>query len=603
MPAFGVKSWDSYTYVTLRKGALLQNVEAQLPDLLDHHAPSGNYSRTSSIYHLHLLPIGAIHLEAQARGAMKPSGHRETVYSLAAVGVLILVVAGVNFINLMTSRATRRSVEVGVRKVAGANRHDLIAQFIGESLIYVGCAAVIAISLAELLLPGLNAFLERTMEFAYWSDPTLAAVAVILLLGLALAAGIYPALVLSALRPARVFGSSGIISGQQSANVRRALVTVQVAILISLVLAAVVISRQAAFAMNQSLRLDTNRVLVIRHACKGSFKDAVEAIPGIDAVACSGWTPPESMEAASGASSPEGHQAVVTYTSIDFGFLELYGLKPLAGRFHDVKRGSDTFAMDVPTGVHEPVVLNEAAVHALGYRSPEVAVGSTISWSHALPPPAMSTGPHQSEIIGVVPDFLTGSIREPIRPAVFYVDPSRNSVMSVRLAGHSDDHTLTSIDHLWAQMDHTGPVPRSFIDQLLQGKYNEFVRQASLLAMFSAVTIFIACLGLFALSAFTAERRKKEIGVRKALGARRRDITWLLLWDFAQPVLWANVIAWPAGFLLMNHWLHGFAYHTDLQLWIFLFAGGLATGISLLTVVMHTVLIAGQQPVSALRYE
>jgi len=152
-------------------------------------------------------------------------------------------------------------------------------------------------------------------------------------------------------------------------------------------------------------------------------------------------------------------------------------------------------------------------------------------------------------------------------------------------------------------MDHPGPIPRSFIDQLLQGKYNEFVRQASLLAMFSAVSIFIACIGLFALSAFTAERRKKEIGVRKALGARRRDITWLLLWDFAQPVLWANVIAWPAGFLLMSHWLHGFGYHTDLQLWIFLFAGGLATGISLLTVVMHTVLIAGQQPVSALRYE
>ncbi|HWM66745.1 MAG TPA: ABC transporter permease [Steroidobacteraceae bacterium] len=603
MPAFGVKPWDSYTYVTLRPGASLQNVEAQLPDLLDRHAPSGTSSRTSSVYHLHLRPIGAIHLGAEARGTMKPSGRRETVYSLAAVGVLILVLAAVNFINLMTSRANRRAVEVGVRKVAGANQYDLIAQFIGESLIYVGCAAVVAISLAELSLPSLNAFLQRTMEFAYWSDPTLAAVAVTFLTGLALIAGIYPALLLSTLRPARVFGNSGIVSPQHPASVRRALVTVQVAILIGLVLAAVVISRQAAFAMNRSLRLDTNQVLVIRHACKGSFKDAVKALPGIDAVACSGWTPPESMEAASGASSPEGHQAVVTYTSIDFGFLELYGLKPLAGRFHDMNRGSDTLVMDTPAGIHEPVVLNEAAVHALGYRSPIAAVGRTISWSHALPPPAMSTGPHQSEIIGVVPDFLTGSIREPIRPAVFYVDPSRNSVMSVKLGRHAGEHTLTSINQLWAQMDHQGPIARSFIDQLLQGKYNEFVRQASLLAMFSAVAIFIACIGLFALSAFTAERRRKEIGLRKALGARRRDITWLLLWDFAQPILWANAIAWPAGFLLMNRWLHGFAYHTDLQLWIFLFAGGLATGISLLTVVIHTVLIAGQQPVLALRYE
>jgi putative ABC transport system permease protein len=603
MPAFGVKSWDSYTYVTLQPGVSLPKVEAQLPDLLDRHAPSENSKPTSSVYHLHLLPIGAIHLQAQARGTMKPSGRRETVYSLAAVGVLILVVAAVNFINLMTSRALRRSVEVGVRKVAGANRYDLIAQFIGESLLYVGCAAVIAVSAAELLLPGLNAFLQRTMEFAYWSDPILAAVAVIVLLLLALAAGIYPALALSMLRPARIFGSSGVVSTHQSVSVRRALVTVQIAILIGLVLAAVVISRQAAFAMNQSLRLDTTQVLVIRHACSEGFKDAVRALSGIDTVACSAWTPPASMEAAAGASSPEGHQSVVTYTSIDFGFLELYGLKPVAGRFHDLNRSSDTLAMGVAAGIHEPVVLNEAAVHALGYQSPAAAVGSTINWSHALPPPAMSTGPHQSEIIGVVPDFLTGSIREPIRPSVFYVDPSSNSTLSVKLSSPAQKQALDSIDQLWIRMDHSGPIARSFLDQLLQGKYNEFVRQARLLAMFSAVAIFIACIGLFALCAFTADRRRKEIGVRKALGARRADIAWLLLWDFAQPILWANLIAWPVGFLLMDHWLHGFAYHTELQLWVFLLAGGLATGISLLTVGVHTALVAGQQPVSTLRYE
>jgi putative ABC transport system permease protein len=589
--------------VTLQPGASLLNVEAQLPDLLDRHAPSENSNPTSSVYHLRLLPIGAIHLEEEARGTMKPSGRRETVYSLAAVGVLILVVATVNFINLMTSRAIRRSVEVGVRKVAGATRHDLIAQFIGESALYVGCAAAIAVSAAELLLPGLNAFLQRTMEFAYWSDPILAAVAVILLLVLALAAGIYPALALSALRPARIFGSSSVVSAHQSVSVRRALVTIQIAILIGLVLAAVVISRQAAFAMKQSLRLDTTQVLVIRHACSEGFKDAVRALSGIDAAACSAWTPPASIEPASGASSPEGHQAIVTYTSIDFGFLELYGLKPVAGRFHDLNRGSDTLVMDAAAVIHEPVVLNEAAVHALGYRSPDAAVGSTINWSHGLPPPAMSTGPHQSEIIGVVPDFLTGSIREPIRPSVFYVDPSSNSMMSVKLSRHAQKQALESIDQLWNRMDHPGPIARPFIDQLLQGKYSEFVRQASLLAMFSAVAIFIACIGLFALSAFTSDRRRKEIGVRKALGAQRRDITWLLLRDFAQPILWANMIAWPVGFLLMEHWLHGFAYHTTLQLWIFLLAGGLATGISLLTVGVHTALVAGQHPVSTLRNE
>ncbi len=232
---------------------------------------------------------------------------------------------------------------------------------------------------------------------------------------------------------------------------------------------------------------------------------------------------------------------------------------------------------------------------------PPLGVPSIGATRYRHPPCRRAT--HQSEIIGVVPDFLTGSIREPIRPSVFYVDPSSNSVMSVKLSRPTQKQALDSIDQLWTRMDHPGPIARSFIDQLLQGKYTEFVRQASLLAMFSALAIFIACIGLFALSAFTADRRRKEIGIRKALGARRRDIAWLLLWDFAQPILWANMIAWPVGFLLMDHWLHGFAYHTELQLWVFLLAGGLATGISLLTVGVHTALVAGQQPVSTLRYE
>jgi putative ABC transport system permease protein len=602
MRSFGEKPWGPYTYVSLKANMSAEDIERQLPALIDRHAPSGRGVRTSSVYHLHLLPITDIHLDAEAHGPMKPASRRETVYSVAMIGVLILLVATINFVNLMTSRASRRAVEVGIRKVAGARRRDLIVQFIGESLIYVGFASIAAASVAELLLPSVNAFLQRTMDFAYWSDPSFAAATLFFLVTLAMVASIYPALILSSLRPAQILSYGGIVSPEGSAGVRRSLVTAQVAVLIGLVLAAIVVYRQALFAMHQSLRVDSDQVLVIRRACSDGFKDAVKELRGVTAVACSTWAPPDSLEAASGASLPEG-QAVLRYASVDFGFFELYGLKPLAGRFHAMNRGTDALPADVSPEMHESIVINEAAVHALGLATAQSAIGRTINWNHGLRRPIMMTGPHQSEIIGVVPDFLIGSIREPIQPAAFYVDPAHNAIVNVKLNGRAIPETLSSIDALWKAMGHSDPISRTFLDQLLQGKYNEFSRLASMLAILSAIAMLIACLGLFALSAFIAERRRKEIGIRKAFGAGRWGLVRLLQWEFAKPVLSANFIAWPLGFWLLDRWLHGFAYHVNLQPWIFILAGGLATAITLLTVFAHTLLVAGEKPVSALRYE
>ena len=603
MGSFGEKPWGSYTYVTLKPATRVDDIERQLPALMDRHAPSGPGGiRTSSVYHLHLLPITDVHLDAEARGTMKPASRRGTVYSVAVIGLLILLVATVNFVNLMTSRASRRAVEVGVRKMAGARRRDLIVQFVGESLVYVGFASLAAASLAELLLPSVNAFLHRTMDFAYWSDPAFAAATAIFLVTLAIVASVYPALILSSLRPAQILSHGGIVSPEGSAGVRRSLVTAQVTVLIGLLLAAIVVYRQALFAMHESLRVDSDQVLVIKRACSEGFEAGVKQLPGVIAVACSTWAPPNSIEAASGASLPEG-QAVLWYASVDFGFFELYGLKPLAGRFHAVSRGTDALPAEISAGMRESIVINEAAVHALGLGRAQSAIGRTINWNHGLRRPIPMTGRHQSEIIGVVPDFLIGSIREPIQPAAFYVDPPYNRVMSIKLNGRAIPETLASIDALWKAMGHSDPMSRAFLDQLLQGKYSEFVRQASMLAIFSAVAVLIACLGLFALAAFIAERRRKEIGIRKALGAGRPDIVSLLLWEFAKPVLWANLIAWPLGFWLLNRWLQGFAYHMNLQIWHFMAAGGLATAITLLTVFAHTWSIAGQKPVAALRYE
>ena len=595
------KGW-LYIYVRLKKEAQATDVERELPGLLDRHSVSGGSLPTSSIWHLSLEPINQIHLDPEGLTSMKPASRRETVYSFAAIGILIVLVAAANFVSMMTARASRRAIEVGVRKAMGARRRELIVQFVGESLIYVILATLAALSVAVLSLPILNAYLKRTIAFAYWSDARLAASTATIVVMVGALAAIYPALVLSALRPVQMLGKGGVTTAQSSDRVRRALVTAQFAILIGLILAVIVLFRQASFATHESLRMDSDQVVVIGHACRNGFEDAVKAISGVRAVACSNWAPPDPVGSASGATAPGGQQAIVWYASIDFGYFELFGLKPLAGRFHSRSRSTDAFSVGSSSEIHDPVVINESAVRALGFPSPQSSIGKMIEWSHFVPGLGQ-TGRHLSEVIGVVPDFQTSSIREPIEPAAFYVDPPHNGAMSVKLSGRDIPQALASIASLWKKMDNGYPISPVFVDQLLQDKYTDITQQAHLLAVFAGVAVSIACLGLFALSASAAERRTKEIAIRKAMGASTAQVMRLLVWQFCQPVVWANLIAWPVAGWVMNRWLRGFAYHIDLEVWYFVASACLALTIALLTVSVHCFLIARAKPITSLRYE
>jgi putative ABC transport system permease protein len=594
------KGW-LYIYVRLKK-AQATNVERELPGLLDRHSVSGGAQPTSSIWHLSLEPINQIHLDPEGLSSMKPASRRETVYSFAAIGTLIVFVASANFVSMMTARASRRAIEVGVRKAMGARRRELIVQFMGESLIYVLLATLAALSVAKLSLPILNAYLKRTIAFAYWSDPSLAASTATIVVMVGALAAIYPALVLSALRPVQMLGKGGITTAQSSDRVRRALVTAQFAVLIGLILAVIVLFRQASFATHESLRMDSDQVVVIGHACRNGFEDAVKAISGVRAVACSNWAPPDPVGSASGATAPGGQSTIVWYASIDFGYFELFGLEPLAGRFHSKSRSTDAFSVGASSEIHDSLVINESAVRALGFPTPQSSIGQMIEWSHFVPGLGQ-TGRHLSEVIGVVPDFQTSSIREPIEPAAFYVDLPHNGVMSIKLSGRDIPQSLASIDALWKKMGNGYPISPVFLDQLLQDKYTDITQQAQLLAAFAGVAVLIACLGLFALSASAAERRTKEIAVRKAMGASTAQVMRLLVWQFCQPVVWANLIAWPVAGWVMNRWLSGFAYHVDLDVWFFVASACLALTIALLTVSAHCFLVARAKPAVSLRYE
>jgi len=539
---------------------------------------------------LKLLPVADIHLSSPAVGGMKPRGNPALLDALVMIGVGIVAMAGINFVNLMTARATRRGTEIGVRKAVGATPDDLIAQFIGESLLYSAGAMLIALALVELLLPAVNEFLQRDISLDYGQDLAFCLLVVVLA---GLGAGFYPALVLARYRAAAVLRGTDV-QARSGAAVRQALVASQFAVLICLFVATIVVYRQVEFALNEGLRLDKDQVLTVMTPCKSSFPAEVRKLPGVRSAACSESAPPGDHNSSGPAAAPDGTRILVLNEAVEPGALELYGLHPVAGRFFSRARTAEELARGGGGMFIGPVVINETAVRKLHFASSQAALGQVLRRPGPVAP---------SEIIGVAPDVPVDSVRSPVEATVFHTDADYFNVLSIKLAGRQIPEALKSIGQLWKRIGEPRPIRWVFVDRMIQDRYLAEVRQGKMFAVFGCVALFIACLGLFGLATFMAERRTKEIGVRKAMGATRGEIVRLLLWQLTRPVLVANLIAWPVGFYLMSRWLQGFAYHIELAPWMFLAAGGLALAIAWLTVWMHACMVARQHPVSALRYE
>jgi len=297
----------------------------------------------------------------------------------------------------------------------------------------------------------------------------------------------------------------------------------------------------------------------------------------------------------------------VSMAPVDVGFLELHGLKPLAGRFFSRARGEDV-VLDRPGAGPEQqpsVVLNESAARLLGYARPADAVGEAIKWMRwsAAANPAVLPVARASRIVGVTRDFTMGSIRTAIEPSIYYVDPPGSRIVVAKLDGAALPDTLNAMDALWRRTGHDRPLDYLFESARVQALYQDVITQGTAIAVCAGLAVVIACLGLFALAAFVTERRTKEIGVRKAAGASTGDIVRLLLWQFTRPVLWASLIAWPAAFLVMDWWLRGFAYRVDLPPWLFLGGAAAAALIAWATVSAQSWRAARARPATALRYE
>jgi len=576
-PGIGLSVW---TYFRLAPGTSIERLQQAMPEFFnsvrpERLMPAGTHSW------LDLMRLDEVHLSAEVS-----PGVASRLLMIVMLGALILAIAVVNFVNLTTARAARRAREVGVRKASGAGRWLLVVQFLGEALLYTLIATAFALMLVELLLPAVNEFLQTGATFAWWREPSQIARLAAGSLLLALLAGSYPAFVLSAFRPAAVLTARAARPGSHS--LRLLLVGTQFAALIGLVIAAGVVYEQRQYATHEALRVNTDQVLVIRAPCEQALEDRLRALPGVLMVACSG----ESLLSSAAFGNfklRDGTFTAVDINPIEPGLLQMLDLQPRAGAYPAAGSG--------PAGL----VINETATRRFGFLSAAGAIGQYLPVVGA---PDMASIP----IVAVAPDFTINAVNESVRPAVYTAlererDGRGHQLINVKLTGRDIPPTLIEIDRLLTATHPADAIDRQFLNDYIQSLYLSVQRQEQALAISAVVAVIIACLGLVGLSASLAERRTKEIGIRKAMGAGTADIVRMLLWQFTQPVLGGMAVAWLVAGIIMNRWLHGFAYHVALDVWWMLAAALLGLLIALFTVGAHCYLIARARPVAALRYE
>lgn len=603
------ESWNNHwitTYVRLRPGTDVDRFRADLKDFITRTRPSQNDGVGYRV-ELSLQPLLDVHTHP-LRG--EPGTSLAALSGLVALAVLILLIAAINFVNLATAHATMRAREVALRKTLGARRSLIIVQFLGESLMLTFLAGLLALAVVELSMAPFQQALEVRIDPAFSSTSLLAGMALSLSLVLGLLGGFYPAIVLSAFRPAQVLRanrSAGIGGG----HLRTALVVAQFAVAIGLSVGTLVVLQQTRFASSQQLGFDKENVVLLRGVGNAAvlpkletLKDRLRADPGVVAVAGAPWAPSDNSERTSSYVRTDdgwGEQLTIRTDPVDYGYFEVLGARLLAGRFFDRAYGTDE-AKAVPEGSPSvegrtaAAVISETAVRQLGWNTPEQAIGKTLLYPE-------DQGDITLHVIGVVADLQYKSARDSTVASIYHALPSDADTLMVRIRSDAAPAVLNRIDSLWREMVPTIPVRRQFLDERIDALYANDIRQGRLFGAFAGLAVVIACLGLFGLASFTAERRTKEIGIRKVLGASVPQLVRLLVWQFSRPVLIANLIAWPLSWYWLSRWLQGFAYRINLDPLIFVAVGAGALIIAWGTVAGHAARVASAKPITALRYE
>jgi len=593
------QSWgnvNAYTYLVLAKGTDVPSFEDDITRFVDKETGGRLKKGLGMTSLLHLQHVPDIHLHSDRRYDLSGSGDIQTVYLFAGIAVLVLLIACINFMNLATARSMDRAREVGVRKAIGATRGGLAGQFLAESVLTVLFAAVLAVGFVAVGLPFVNAVSGKALSISMLAAPTVIAGTVVGVIAVGLLAGSYPALVLSRFQPARVLRE--FLSGsRQQQWLRKGLVVVQFGVAMALVIGVAVIFRQFTYMQNQDLGFQDERVLVadlrpvpdtIVARQYRTLKQELARAPSIQRAAATDGVPGRSI--ASGIvvrpeGLPEGETRDLRRYDVDADYLETLDIEVVAGRGF---RPEDRTAKNP-----YPVLVNETAVEVNGWGRPDAAVGKTMRRNEKT----------VYEVVGVVEDYHHFSLRQEIEPLFMRLARGGYEYAAMRVA---PGHVSQSLDHLrqtWSELYPAYPVEYFFLDSDFERQYQAEQRLASIFGGFAGLALFVACLGLLGLAAFTVRKRRKEIGVRKVLGATMTRLFGLLSKDFLVLIGIAFVVAVPVAYLGAQRWLQEFAYRVDLTGLSFALAGLSVLGVALLTVAGQVVRAARLDPATTLRDE
>ncbi|WP_445193886.1 ABC transporter permease [Sphingomonas sp. Tas61C01] len=619
----GWTNQQGWYFAKLRSADDARLINSQMPAWKKRNIPDstaeGRHDNPGDYEDFRLTNISDVHLGAAQDASITPGNDRFTVTTFAVIALLVLGMACVNFTNLATARASQRAREVALRKVLGASRRQLIAQFLTESVLVAAIAMLVALAAVELTLPAFNAFLSAHIELHYFGAGGILLPLVALVLAVGLLAGCYPAFYLSRFEPAKILKANKSSSDAQgSGRLRSALVVAQFAVSISLIICTAIIYAQTVYARTADAGYRRTGLLQIGNlgfrGVEGRDAQVVEQIrrlPGIQAAARTQIAVDPGGNSVSriyrdGASDPVD---LGSY-SVEPDFFSAMGIKIVAGRGLSEAQGRDDVTTPRPSDPSfdaaaralaqrgANVVVSEEAANRLGFRTPKAAIGAQLQ-ADMLP---TEFGRVPVTIVGVVEDARFRSIRDPLQPIIYTMQKDGFSDIVARYSGNPAA-VRAGVERTWKATIPQVPFEGRFADDIVREQYDKEAARGLLFAAFAVLAVVIGCLGLFGLAAFTAERRTKEIGIRKVLGARTPDILRLLVWQFSRPVLVANLIAWPIAWWLMRNWLNGFDTRIALTPTPFLLAGLLALGVAIVTVAGHAYRVARTSPIIALRYE
>ncbi|HNJ72187.1 MAG TPA: FtsX-like permease family protein, partial [bacterium] len=583
------------TYLLLRNTFDAQSLIESLPSFVDKYLKGEFAESVGRTYTMELTPLTELHLSTSRKGEFSTVGSMNYVYVFSGIAFCLLSIACINFINLSTAHATKRHREIGLRKVLGANRSQLIRQFLTETTLLVFISITVALLLIDIVLPYFNTLAGKHFTFSIFADYTTLLTIPGLVVIVGILAGMYPAFYLSRFNPIESVRGSHY-SGTKKTRFRHALVSIQFVVSIVLLIITAVVFRQLDFIQNKNIGIDKNQTLVIPvtdqqiRARYHSLREQLTTQPGIENVAISGFMPGIRVPGSPLQKIPTGPSDKWEFSTIpaDENFVPTLGINIIAGR---------NFTKLNPTDSAESMLINEAAARDLGW-TPEEAIGKPLAWGGD---PGFNV-----RVIGVIKDFNYTSLHQPIKPLVIIPTalwPNSYNFLSIRInTGHLSE-TIHHINTVWEQRMPETPFIYSFLDDDFSKLYAGENKLGIIFLIFASLAIFVASLGLLGLATFVSESRRKEISIRKVVGADLRTLIILLLGDFLMPITISTLISWPIAYYIASAWLQNFAYRTEPTWYVFVAATLFSIGIAALMLIQYVIKTARVNPAVTLKSE